>query len=423
MDFRETGLPFDPVVYKAFMTYMQAAPDPQQTGMPRHFSLRIARILHETKVEDPELLAAALLTELPPQTWGGVRRRFGAAVVDLLREAEQHQLSDFLHITHASERMKLLALASGVASFEEFKEVSAEFDARLGFMADGAKSQEIPVPLFENLLVFYRLLGSLVRRTSCPDLEDLYADKLDETRELQDRQIEKMKEMGIRLPPALRDGEAAQYAVFEETGLMDDPKVRAAYDIISSHMNVLPLDFRAAVQAGRLLGASPETREAATIAAALVDVGFRGMSGDDRDMLQGKLDWDVMEIIYDHSVYAIKSIAELHAAPVEFRRIALANAVIGTEEALQTGHDILELIEIEPRLPLEEKQDLLGSIRNIMLASTQLYGSLQADAPDLERAYAESLGKLRKFVEKNPPPGEPQSRPPFPRKPKDGFNP
>ncbi len=423
MDFRETGLPYDPVVYKAFMTYMQAVSGLEKTAyrQERHFSLLTARVLHEAKINDPELLSAAILAALPPQTWGEIQRRMGQGVADLLREAEKQQLSDFEHLKHASDKMKLLALASGLASFEEFKGLTENFDAGMGGIEPGAKGGEIPLPLFNNIPVFQRILGAVTRGTSSPELEDLYAEKLEEARRLQQEQIVKLREMGGALPPALQEGAMMNYPPFEKTGLMNHKKVREAYAIITSHMNVLPLDFQAAVQVGRLLGASPETQDAATIAAALLDISFRDISNDDKDMLQGKMDWDVMEIIYDRSVYAIGSARDLQTASVEFRRIALANAVVVTEEALQTGRDILELIRLDQRMPLEEKQEMLGSIRTVMLYSAELYLPLRAEAPDLERAYEEGLARLRKFVEKNPPPSVP--RPPFPRKPKDGFSP
>lgn len=430
MDFRETGLPYDPIVYKAFMTYQQimasSKPMEPESGPERHFSLQIARALHESKVDDPALLAGAMLTVLPPQTWGMVDRRFGKEVVDLLREAQKHQLSDFAHVMHASDRLKLLTLASGLATFEEYKSYTSKFERGLSMAQMGDKGAEIPVPLFSNLHVFERIFTSLAKRTSNPEMEDLYAEKLDDTRTLQEEQIEKLRAAGLALPPALSGEEATEVVPFEDTGLLDDKAVREVYDIVAHHMNVHPDDLNTAVKVGRLLGATPETRDPVTITAALADISFRQPTDKDWDMLQGSLEWAAMDIIYSHSVHRVSTTEDLLKAPVAFRHIALADAIVILEEARVLGETAKQLAETDPSRPEDFFRDPFKDIRNVADQIARVYQPLMGstEAPALERIFEESLKRLQKFSALQAPEAKPKFQAKFPPpSPGDGGRP
>ncbi|TAL30303.1 MAG: hypothetical protein EPN97_12840 [Alphaproteobacteria bacterium] len=453
MDYRQSGLPQnDMAVFKAYSTYAKNAKSlPEETGLSEDFGIKIAQAINTATNGDSNLVTLALLSTTPPAAWGVVERSFGKEIVGQMEESVKHSRTGYAYIEQASEPVKLLALASAIALFDELKakndKAAAQLENLAGGMNDMNALESILPGMIQGMLpdtsVYGQLARSLADKTTCPQLEQLFSEKLEEFKFAQAEQQEKLAQFGIIIGgPGMGPMGApseVRYPSFEETGLLDDPKVRAVYDVITSNPRVQPDSFEGAVAAGKLLTDLPASKNPLAVAGALLDVGIRDLNSDDFEFLDKKLDWDVIDLVKNYSTHNPLMQGKLASAPVEARQIVVANLTAqlghvreGVQGMLdrmeQPPADMPEGMEMPPELKrmmeMQAMQQLTGVSALAQRAVRPLLGTL--DAPELEAEFKKNVQALQEFVAAHTP-KEPKMLPPandqdldFPRRKKPG---
>ncbi|MDE1151977.1 MAG: hypothetical protein PW788_05500 [Micavibrio sp.] len=327
-DFKDTGLPPDPAVYRAYMTYVKNA----EPGPLQEHGLRMAQVLQQTLGNNPDILSLALLSILPPETYGLMGRRFGTEAMEVLEEANKHARTGFAYVEEARPQVKLLATASAIASIEDFDAGLASYrDKVAAFQATGVKPQKLEEPPVPNVR-----LCSLVARyafgdTGSDTLDYLLIEKLEDFNMTVE---EKLAEFNIDYTAPV------DYPGFAKAKLRDEDVVKDAYYVLTTHAMAEDDDIEKALEAAQLLSAEPSASPTA-IAAVLLDIGLKGRSPDDLQFLQKRLDWDVLDLLFAHNVREPGGIKELAAAPLEFRQMALAHAAVSMGAMLTAGENIL----------------------------------------------------------------------------------
>lgn len=421
-DFRDSGLPNTPQMFKAFLTYRQnieAMPEPFRSD---EAPLKVARLISE-HTNDNQPVMAALLGLMPQATWGIVGKRFGADITDILQESRLHVATGYAYLSDASPAVKQLTMAGGITAFDRAGKLAEQVQEQL---ATVRLSGQLP-PDFRMPAVLmpdtYAKIGRACKDTSgAPALEALYEERFQQMKQTQDVLIDSLAQVGIFLdgiPPGMAPAEI-RYPAFENTGLMDTPKVRAAYDVLTSHTRVRPEDFEGALYVAQILGNVSATRNPTAIAAALVDVGMRDRSTYDMAFLQKKLDWDVVELLKNGSVYTLQHPQQVLSTPVEFRQIALANAVAVMDDAHAAGRDFVRMIAQHPEYPKSALVQSLSQLKNVSIMSQQIFAPAlgRTDMPELDRLFVDKLKALNSFIDQSLPRQEfPAPKPQPARKP------
>ncbi|MEZ0223891.1 MAG: hypothetical protein ACAH83_05005 [Alphaproteobacteria bacterium] len=440
MDYRSSGLPQnDTAVFKAYSTYAKNAKDlTQETGLSEDFGIKIAQAINTATGGDSNLVTLALMSTMPPATWGVVERSFGKDVVNQMEESLKHSRTGYAYIDQASEPVKALALASAIALFDELKEkndkASQQFENLLGGLNGGlgggmggdmdgmpdmdALNSVLP-GMIQGMLPDTNVYGQLARnlsdKTSYPQLAQMLTDKLEEFKFAQAEQQEKLAQMGIIIAgPGMGIMGApveVRYPSFDETGLLDDPKVRAAYDAVINNPRTQPDSFEGALAAGKLLSTLPVSKNPLTVAAAVLDISIRDLNQDDFEFLGKKLDWDVIELVQKYGTHSPLMQGQLEKAPVEAKQIVVANLTVqmthvreGVQEMLdrmaQPPADMPEGMEMPPELKrmmeMQAVQQMAGISAMAQRAVRPLLGTL--DAPELEEAFKQNVQAMQEFV-------------------------
>jgi hypothetical protein len=434
IDYRSTGLPQDATVYKAYMTYVKNAKDfTAETGLSEDFGIRIAQVINSTAGADPQLLSLALLSTTPPATWGLLEKSFSKDLVSQMDESALHTRTGYAYIDQASEPVKLLAMASAIAIFDEMKAKSDKLgNLSIDPMAGPEQLEAILPSILGGVMPDTSLYGQLGRslssKTSSPALEQLFEEKLEEFKIAQEEQREKLAELGIVIMgPGMSPLGAApaevRYPSFEETGLLDDTKVRAAYETITGNPRMLPEDFEGALAAGKILS-DIASKNPTTVAAALLDIGLRSLNNDDFAFLEKKIDWDVLDLLKKYGVRNVQGSDQLLASPVEFRQIVVAN-LTGTLEHIREGTDAALARLSEPQDDMPAEMQVPPQLR--ALVEAQAIQQLQAitvmarrlvqpilgtlDAPELATAFNKRVGEIADYIAAHEP-KEPPAMPP-----------
>lgn len=436
MDFRETGLPMDQTVYKAFMMFSKNSKEAAKgavnlPGMddPANFPVRVAQVLHQAGANDPKVLSLALLNVMPPQTYAAIEKSFGEEMTGLMEEAVKHNTTGFAYITEASDNVKLLTLASAIATFDEFGQVSQIAEQQLDKLANGEEPPggSLMLPMMPDSMVYERLSAALMDKTSSPALESLFQQKLSNFRWANQQLQDKISGMGIadQLPPGMGMGPGQggmpdmselRYPSFEETTLLDDPKVRAAYEVLTTHTRVAPDAFEAALEVGKILSNDVASKNPTAIAAGLLSIGIRGLSPADFEFLDKKLDWDVTEILKNNTPSKLRSPAQLMRAPDEFKQVMLAN-MVATLDRMKEGVGMMkDMIEMREDIPAEVRPMIIAENLDNMLFMTEMMADTarivgDAGAPELRKALNEKLKEARQTISENMP-QTPRAQPP-----------
>lgn len=417
MDFDKTGLPADVTVYKAYTTFagrMGMLPKDQQSDYP----LRVAQVIHSTIGADARLIALALLTGTPDTMQGIVEKRFGADIAGLVSEASRHMRTGQVHLMQASDDIKIVTVASAIVSFGDFRAMMDEAENLIMLKQSGMMG-EMKVNLLPDMQAYQTLAEDLFGRVNLPALENLFKQELQETIGRNLSYMQKLSEAGF-FPGVTQGGHAMRlYPDFEETGLLDDPRVREAYAILTEDQRVLPEDFVGAVEVARLLSDIPASKNPTAIAAALLDVGIRELSKDDFELLQNRIDWDVLEILEKHSIHEDLTSSRLMKAPVEFRQIAFANMISLVEGAQQGAYDLVDMARSE-NMPPDVIAAAFRPIGMIVLLSRKniLPASGTTDAPELEEMLQRKTTQLFNYISQHlPKPPENRPQPPAPPTP------
>ncbi len=402
MDFKETGLPKDPMVYQAFSAYTQnvlEARDPR--ARDNGFALRTAQIIQEATPDDTRLISAALLSPLPATTDSIMARRFGAPVMNILNEARQHMATGYAYIADASEDAKKLCLAGAIASFEDFKKAAEKSQEQLTRLALNSEPQRVPLAIpLADIGVYEKMAESLLYKTSSPELEQQYMDSLEELKIITTEVQERLKEAGIRLPTKDAFGDEKEEAIpfqplsFEETELPDSEVLRNAYDIVANNPLLLQQDYDVALGVAELLNLY--TDDPVVLAAALIDVALPHLGSNDLNFLEKKLDPAVFGIIENHSVYKSATNGQLPHAPVEFKQIALANEIVLLEDMMELVTEIEFALHDNPETPISAFDTSIERLARLEKQSRQHIAPLigETGLPEMEGLYEKTLEDL-----------------------------
>ncbi|MDI1228684.1 MAG: hypothetical protein PSY14_13470 [bacterium] len=432
MQFNETGLPLDATVFKAFTMYAKnvattpaAKPRQIEPGVTAetpeahdNYAVRVAQLLNETGNTDPQLLSLALLNVMPPQTYGIVEKSFGKPMIELLNEAIKHNKTAFAYVAEASENVKLLTLAAAVATFEEFRGEAQKAEEMLLKMADGQQpaNGRLMIPMIPDMRIYERLSEVLFDKTTSRTLEETFREKLSDFKNDNDRLKNRIIEMGLaeQLPPQIAytlnrpDTASFRYPTFEETGLLDTPKVRAAYDVIISHPFVPPEGFEAALEVGKMLTDKLEAPNPTAVATGLLMTGMQHISPEDFEFLDKKLDWDVTDLMKRYGGETGVHPRELAAAPIELKQVLLANSIASLGSMPEGIKSMKEMIEQQEDIPEKVRPMILAENLNHMLMMTDMMDQSRrvignSEAPQLDAMFKDLMKQVRAEINANMP--------------------
>lgn len=450
MKYHETGLPQDATVYKAFMMFTKndavtPAVQPRRgfndaveivsSAARRELPLRTAQILNESGVVDPAMLSLALLRQMPKTTLGQVEKSFGAEILKDMEEAQRHLKTSFAYIDEASDHVKLLTLASAMASFEQFQKDAAKTHEALNKMAEDGTPEggSFMMPVIPEIRVFDRLSDALYDKTSSKALEEAYRARLGDFRYASDRLKSAIMESGIaqQLPPELamklqqQDG-FVRHPSFNETSLLDDPKVQAAYDVLLKHPMAGNDNIEAAIEVGEILTKHQSGLNSTAVAAGLLLTGLRRVTDEDIKFLKKKLDWDVLELLQNYGGEKDLYPHQLRSAPDEFKQFLVANQVAQIGRMKEGVSRLKDIISQQPDIPeTERERALTGNLRQMLMMAGQMEEAPmyigRTGAPELEKLFKDRLKELRDAIAaempKPPAPVQPFRRPDPPKPP------
>lgn len=452
MQFHETGLPQDPTVYKAFMMFTknQALPQPRRSfgGNMRDaegtndIPLRIAQILNDAGANKPETLSLALLRLLPQQVHGVVEKSFGHGMIESINELSKHSRTAFAYIDEASDNVKLLSLATAMATFEQFQRESEKAQEQIGKMAGGEKPEGgLMIPVVPDVRLFEMLSQATFDKTSSPSLETAFREKLSDFRYANDRLRAAIIESGIieQMPPefAMRIQMQEQAASkrtpsFDETQLLDNAEVRKAFAVLAAHPLASADSIEAAIEVGTILTKTLDGANPTGVAAGLLLTGLREIGPGDGEFLAKKLSWDVMELLENYGGDKDMHPMQLRTAPPEFKQFLLANTVAMMNRMKEGVGQVKDMIAQQPDIP-EKDRDMvvaanLGEMQHMLdhMAQT-LFMTGPTGAPKLEDLFKATTKEVRDAIReampsvpKALPPGMGFRKPPEP--PKGGQN-
>jgi hypothetical protein len=432
IEFRDTGLPADAEVFKAFSMWRQNAADfAAKSGLDENFPVQVAQVLYTADPADRQLVALALLMPVPATAWGLVEKRFDRETVEALGEAWTHVRTGYAYAGDASEKVKALALAAAIASFDAFIKNA---DMTLQTVTTKVQMGEEPGAIIKSLLggdcKRYERLAETIKGSAHPALEGQYAETLAAYFSAKDEQKQQLAALGVMIaddddeetgetntPRALRAGPVA----FEDTGLPDDPLVRAAYALVSTHSRVTPRNFADAVSAGKMLAGAGD---AVTVAAGMVDAAIRDLNAEDYGFLAKKLDPAVMDILCNYNLTTDFLMRPEHIAegPRSVRQMALARGILMLDHAREQSGDLLKRVErlageVPPEVGAQLKEQSLQPARVVSqivpLALAPVFGD--TGAPALEKLFAQRMQALDDFIETQTMSGGPMvGAPPLP---------
>lgn len=425
-DFRDSGLPDNPTVFKAFKTYRENMAELPPEVREDQAPLKVARLLGQN-TNDNNAVMLALLGLMPQTTWGVVKKRFGDEIAEQLAESRLHVATGYAYLADASPAVKQLTMAGAIVAFGRVEKSAEDMeDAVRTIKLSGAAPMGFSAPTVLMPDTYAKIARAVEGTSGAPQLESLYQSRFDNMKDAQAGMIAQMAEVGIfiqGLHPGLAPAEM-RYPAFEDTGLMDTPKIRTAYEALTQHTRVQPEDFEGALSVGKILSTVSPTKNPTAIAAALIDVGIRQMNQYDMHFLSKKLDWDVTEVLNTVSVYTVDRPQTILAASIEFRQLAVANAVSVMDDARKGGEEFLRLLDEHPEYPKGAIMQNMLSLKRISVMSQQIFAPAigTTDMPELDRLFGEKLKALNAFIEQNMPENKAPAPKPSERKPKKPEN-
>lgn len=373
MDFRETGLPVDPLVYKAFEVYrksLKALPEEEQEEMRQ---LRVAQLLVQTGCKDKELIALALLLGQPGPVWDVISGLFGKRIIELKDELTEHFAESFRRIHEASDPVRLLYMAEQTVNLLLLDDNNINTD----FQEE----------------VFALLRGT----TSSPDLEARYDSALGGHY--------------ASMNPAITVN--GLYPEFESTKLADSEQVRAAFRIVTSDPRTSPEKFAYALHIAETLSTVPSAVNPVAIAAALIDISISETDDGDAETWAPEIGEDVANLLYEGSIYSKRYNDEITNGSASFKQIALVVVACKIKEL----HGVLE-----QRLPsIKDNPHVLKETlsRNYALGlelDLQMQPALKGNsgAPELEAYFNTAVEDFLTYIASNTTPGMSLRKPPPP---------
>ena len=413
MDFRDSGLPQDPTLFKAFTTYMQNMKEAPEQVRDQSLPLRTAQLLGTT-ANDNQAATVALLQVMPPDTWGVIEKRFGKDAASALKDFHRHNNTGYAYLKDASPIVKQLTLAGAILNFDDFQKVSERLDQQIDQLMMSGEGN-LAIPMAPPAMFFDKVGNAAMDTSGAPQLEEMFLDKLYTYRATQAALAEKLESLGMQIPGMTPERAPAEvrYPLFEETDLYDSPKVRAAYDTLVNHTRVLPEDFEAALSVGRLLSTVSPSVNPTAVAASLLDVGIRDLNKDDLEFMKDRFDWDVLEVLNTASVYSVQTPTQILKAPVEFRQIAVANAIAVLNDAQKGGEHILQMAEENPQLPKGFVHQNFIQLKRMGAMTAHVIRPVlgTTDLPELDTLFENKLKVFNAFTDQHLPEQGPAPKP------------
>jgi hypothetical protein len=406
LEFKDTGLPNDPAVFKAYRLYQKNAESyAEESGLPQDFPLKVARAVRAAG-GDTNTTTLALLMAMPAPAYGAVEKQFGADTVKQLDTAWSHVRTGFAYIEDASPATKAIAAASATVAFDNFIEAAetiAEKLLRVPAKADLKKAA--PQLVLPEPRIYEMLAGRLGG-----DAGKVYDQKLAAYQAAYESYRQELDFVGIIVPK--KDAAKPANPAFEETGLMEDSTVKAAYELLTRHAGASERTIGDAILFGKLLGTFAPEENPSVIAAGIMQAGLQGITRDDVGFLQKRLGGEVGQIMETFNVRdaLMKNRSVLDKCPDEFRQMALAYGIVMMDNAKQSGERVLKQLKDNAELiPDDASRDikLMGfkPLFALAVAMPMIMEPLRGrtGAPALERAFEEEHSRLQHFVQMNMP--------------------
>lgn len=169
MDFRDSGLPQDPTLFKAFTTYMQNMKEAPEQLREHSLPLRTAQLLGAT-ANDNQAATVALLQVMPPDTWSVVEKRFGKDAASALKEFHRHNNTSYAYLKEASPVVKQLTLAGAILNFDDFQKISERLEQQLDHLMMTGEGN-LSIPMAPSAAFFDKMGNAALDNSGAPKLE------------------------------------------------------------------------------------------------------------------------------------------------------------------------------------------------------------------------------------------------------------
>ena len=208
---------------------------------------------------------------------------------------------------------------------------------------------------------------------------------------------------------------------FNETGLLNDSTVKAAYAALAANPRVKADDAEVALEAAQLLSSQPSTRNPVGIAAALLDIGIGWRGPDDFKFLGNRVSDDVIDLFEKYNVRDRGAPEGITNAPVEYRQSALAFATVILHRSLKNLDKMFTFIadnpdRFEPEQAKLIKTTQLAQMGGLVKSAEKFLGEIgdSAQAPELKGLYETKIAAAQEFIKDQTP--KPVLMLPAPRK-------
>ncbi|MDD9899716.1 MAG: hypothetical protein OXT65_01910 [Alphaproteobacteria bacterium] len=378
--YKELDLPPNNVtVYSAYTLYDRNRQHTDADG--DDIGAFTAAVLHAHDIDDTNILSAALLAEMPPVTHGLIKRQFGVETLDHIVECRACAEVEFDTIDEAPPAVQAIAmaratvlLAHSVTQMEDDPAFQPDLtvSAHISDMLDKLDGNTPLTALWETL------------NNGLGDYSGMAAERLGDNI---DKRIDRLRE---EVGGALEDlqrllGGPSSTETFEDNpDLLDDPMVRAAFDLLyGSGDNGL----EAVTIASSL---SLAGCDAVTVSTALLDIAYPVKLAEDIENIRENISDDVADILSTYSVYNNYTADQLIAAPLPFQCIVVAQDEVWMEDAQAEAIFAFDSKDAAS-IPEYSKRDTLDKLRILATTNADKINAVINANPDIPEMLAEDF--------------------------------
>ncbi|HYD19345.1 MAG TPA: hypothetical protein VEF76_12790 [Patescibacteria group bacterium] len=398
IEYAETGLPWDAATFKAYMAFAKTpGTGPDNMDHP----VKVAQLFNNVAADNQQLQALAFLAYVPEGSYGPLEKRFGAETISFAREISAHMRTGYAYIDEASPTVKAFAMADGAAWVDTLDEKFYDLAAIAQEADEKGVKPQFPAVVVPSQRVLDTIARFALKSSGYGDLENAFLDRVERFR---DTTPEKFEVLGIQPPPPV------EYKPFEQTGLLNVPDVRNAYDALTRNPRVSADDLEVATEAAQLLSSQPSTRNPTAIAEALLDLAIQDRNMDDLRFLQGRIGWGVLELFANYNVRQGVVPGGLQEAPIEVRQTTLSFAAVALHRSLKNVEKMFTFMDENPErfegsmaetIKSSQLTQLGGQLRHVQGFLKELGDS--AEAPELKGLVETKIDAIAGFIaEKTP---------------------
>ena len=424
MEFHESGLPQDPVVYQAFTDLMENTPKKKSSPPDDSIdiALRATRVLHQYSQSTGEELALPLIVfGTMPEALGGLKRNYNQKVYDLAIEAHEHSMTSNAYLSEASPAIKRLTLAISVVMFEKFSEDSANMREKLDQKIENLRKQaeedpnfdrdaplqieldDFPIPL---PMAFHTHVADCTKTLDESDtrLFDFFIERLNEYRAVCNEQMQFLESRGIKLnlPTEIFEDSRAQRPRFEDSGLPQNWKTKITYEFVKNDPRVMAGAFDMALNVARTLSSHKGVTDTA-INLALLDLTHPSLEPLDKMYLIKKIDWDVYEVLTQHTLHDPINLKDAAYYPVDFQQALAAMMIWKLRDVSKKADNFFNDVvpHLGDQVPKEALNANLLSIQRAVHTSSKILNALSGhlSAPGLQKEFQEECNKFARQVQ------------------------